>query len=89
MDSLKNDLDYFVFFVEKGEINEPDILRYYRKKLSSVKTNVNEISKYHPTYIDVKDYEETKEILGLIKKYYDLTDKIKDDKESSWLEKTS
>jgi hypothetical protein len=26
MDSLKNDLGYFVFFVQKGEIDDPDVL---------------------------------------------------------------
>jgi hypothetical protein len=57
-------------------------LRYYRKKLSDIKTNLDEIYKSYPAYIDVKDYEETKEILGLIEKYYELTDKIKEDTKS-------
>jgi hypothetical protein len=82
MDSLRNDLDYFVFFVEKGEITEPHILQYYRKKVTDIKSNVNEIYKSYPAYIDVKDYKETKEILGLIEKYYELTNKIKEDKKS-------
>jgi hypothetical protein len=83
MELLKNDLDYFVFFVEKGELYEPSILQYYRKKVSSVKANVGEISKYHPTYIDVKDYQETKDIMSLIDKYYGLTARFKEEKEDN------
>ena len=80
MDSLRHDLDYFVFFVEKGEKYEPDILRYYRKKVSDVKTNVNMINQ-HTDLKDVNGWDESKEILNLIEKYYDLTDKFKEDKE--------
>jgi hypothetical protein len=69
-----------MFFVEKGEIKEPDILEYYRKRVSDVEKNIGFISKQ---YIDVNGYEETQEILSLIRKYYELTIKIKIDKESS------
>jgi hypothetical protein len=45
MDSLKNDLGYFVFFVEKGEINDPDILEYYCKRVSDVDKDMRLISR--------------------------------------------
>jgi hypothetical protein len=84
MDSLRNDLDYFVFFVKEGEISERKILQYYRKKVTDIKANINEIYKSYPSYIDVKDFQETKEILGLIEKYNELTDNIKGGKKSKW-----
>jgi hypothetical protein len=72
MDSLKNDLGYFVFFVQKGEIDEPDILEYYCKRVSSVEKNMR--------LADFKSYVETGEILGLVRKYYELTDRVRVDK---------
>lgn len=70
MDSLKNDLDYFVFFVEKGEINEPDILEYYLKRVDDVDKNIKLISK---GVSGMEGWDETKEVLALINKYKELT----------------
>ena len=72
MESLKNDLSYFVFFVEKGEIDEHDILEYYCGRVSDVERNMR--------LADFRSYEETEQILDLIRKYYELTGKIKVDK---------
>jgi hypothetical protein len=33
MDSLTNELDYFVYLAEKGEIKDSIVLEYYRKRL--------------------------------------------------------
>jgi hypothetical protein len=82
MDSLIIDLDYFVFFVKEGEISERKILQYYRKRVIDIKANINEVYSYE-AYEDVKDFNETKEILGLIEKYNKLTDKFKEDTKSN------
>jgi hypothetical protein len=74
MDSLKNDLDYFVFFVEKGEINAPDILEYYLKRVDDVDKNIKGASK---RITGVDGWDETKEVLALINKYKELTKNLK------------
>jgi hypothetical protein len=38
---LKNDLDYFVFFVEKREIKATDILEFYRKHEKKIEAAFN------------------------------------------------
>jgi len=38
---LKNDLDYFVFFVEKREIKATDILEFYRKHEKKIEAPFN------------------------------------------------
>ena len=76
---LKNDLDYFVFFVEKREIKATDILEFYRKRVSDVYNTITNVCKLHP---DVKEYNETKEILRLIERYNEWTKNLG----SNWIE---
>jgi hypothetical protein len=72
MDSLETELRYFVNRTEKGGIKEHDILEYHHTRVSDLENNILFISKL---YADIREYEETKEILGLIKKYCELTNK--------------
>jgi hypothetical protein len=76
MDSVKNDLDYFVYFFEKGEITEPDILGYYRKRVVDIRNNIGLITK-QGVYSHVKGWDETKEILGGIERYLEKTNEFK------------
>jgi hypothetical protein len=48
--------------------------------MSEIDNNFRSINMNHP---DVKEYEDTKEILALIKKYCDLTAGFKEDKKSN------
>jgi len=70
MDFVKNDLGYFVFFVEKGEIRDRDILEYYNDRMNDVDKNMQRIMN---NYLITKEWEEVKEILEFIKKYFKLT----------------
>jgi hypothetical protein len=85
IDSVTNDLGYYVFFVKNGEIKDPDILEYYDKRISDLKDLIDFIIKQYPI---MTEYPVTQELLDQIKKYYESTNKIKKNKESSWLEKT-
>src|SRR5919106_3390043 len=78
MEYLKNDLSYFVFFVEKGEIEDRNVLEYYRTRISEVERNIKKITSMGSAYADIRNYEETKEIQRLVRKYFELTEeKIK------------
>jgi hypothetical protein len=78
MDSLKNELDYFVYLIEEDEIKEPYITEYYRKKLFEIYATMSSINKKYP---DAKQYSGTREILDLIERYHGLTGKMKEYKE--------
>jgi hypothetical protein len=70
MDLLKNDLDYFVFFVKKGEINAPDILEYYSKRVD----DVNETSRGLASMSQVwRNGMKQRGVLDLIREYKELT----------------
>jgi hypothetical protein len=66
--------------IETDKIKEHGILKYYRTRMSEIDNNFRSINMNHP---DVKEYEDTKEILALIKKYCDLTAGFKEDKKSN------
>ena len=74
LESLEDDLRYFVHLIEIEEIKEPIILEYYGIQLHAVKvySNVEFIGKQHPM---MKEY--TWGILGLIKEYHSLLAKKK------------
>ena len=72
LDSLENDLRYFVYLIKKKEIKEPIIKEYYQKQLRDVDVdaNVKLIGRQHP---EMKRY--TQEIIDLIKEYDSLAGK--------------
>ncbi|SRR5215207_8303262 len=74
LDSLVSELRYFVFFVEKGVIEEPAILEYYGKQLSGVDTTIKHLVSEHA---NLNEYPPTKEITNLIKEYNSLAGKKK------------
>src|SRR5215216_7754138 len=71
---LNDDLSYFVYLVDKGEIVDSSILEYYRKQLSHVHVDVNHIMSWYP---HVKEYRPSHEIIEHIKKYDSLLGKKK------------
>jgi hypothetical protein len=73
LDSLKNELGYFVHLIEKDEIKESFILEYYRKQLNDIDATIADLSTYdRPKH---KKYPSTEEIKQLIKKYDSLAAK--------------
>jgi hypothetical protein len=78
MNSLKNEMGYFVNLIEEGEIKEAFITEHYRKKLFDIYGTMHYINKQYP---DAKQYSATQEILDLIRRYHDLTGKMKEYKE--------
>jgi hypothetical protein len=75
MDSLTNEIDYFVYLVENGEINDSVVREYYRKRLLPIFMTAKFIDKQNP---ESKDYSGTQKILELIKKYHKVTGKMED-----------
>jgi hypothetical protein len=73
--SLRNELRYFVYLTEEGEMKERLVLEYYRERMSEVQNNVRFINKL---YADIRSYPEMQEILDLVKKYHILIGKIKE-----------
>lgn len=55
------------------EIEDRDVLEYYHTRVAEVERNIEKITKLGKAYADIKDYEETKEIKSLIRKYHGLT----------------
>lgn len=78
LDSLKNELDYFVYLTEKGEIKDSVVREYYRKRLLNIFVTARFINKQYP---ESQYYSGTQEILNLIEKYHKLTDKMKEYRE--------
>jgi hypothetical protein len=74
MDSLKNDLSYFVHLIKADEIKEPIILEYYGMQLSEVDRSLQHIIGLYP---NVKAYPPTMQVVGLIREYNLLADKKK------------
>jgi hypothetical protein len=75
MDSLANEMDYFVYLTENGEINDSVVREYYRKRLLPIFKTARFINKQYP---ESKDYSGTQKILGLIEKYHKAIGKIED-----------
>jgi hypothetical protein len=73
MDSLINELDYFVYLIEKGEIKGSTLREYYRKRLVNIFSTAIFINKAYP---DSKGYSEIQKILHLIQKYHKITGKV-------------
>jgi hypothetical protein len=73
--TLRNELGYLVRLVEEDEIQEPFIFEYYQEKLFDIHFIAKSIGKW---YADIRGYREMQEILELVKKYHELTDKIKE-----------
>lgn len=75
MDSLRNELDYFVYLTKEGEIKDPIVIEYYRKRLFSIYGTAKFVDKKYP---GTGKYSGTDEILDLIKKYHEITHKTKE-----------
>jgi hypothetical protein len=67
-----------IVLIKEGEIREPLITEYYRKKLLDIYATMRFINKQYP---DAKQYSGTQEILDLIKRYHEMTGKMKEYKE--------
>jgi hypothetical protein len=78
IDSLTNELDYFVYLVEKDDIKNSIVREYYRKRLVPIFRTAKFIDEKYP---DTGDYSRTKEILDRIAKYHKITHKMKEYKE--------
>jgi U3 small nucleolar ribonucleoprotein component len=61
---LKNDLDYFVFFVEKREIKATDILEFYRKHEKKIEDAFNyfRMNNFHPCLILARACGQTSDV---------------------------
>lgn len=75
MNSLRIELDYFVYLAEKGEIRDSIVREYYRKRLFPIFGTAKFIDKKYP---GTGDYSGTREILNLIKKYHGIIHKTKE-----------
>ena len=72
MDSLINELDYFVYLTENGEIRDFTIREYYRKRLLPIFMTIKYVKEWNPDYEDTR----SQEILNLIEKYHMITGKM-------------
>ena len=72
---LRTELDYFVYLIENGEIREPFIIEYYQKRLFDIIYIAKRIARWDS---DNTEYPETEQILDLVKKYHELTGKLKE-----------
>jgi hypothetical protein len=72
MDSLMKELDYFVYLTENGEIKDPTIREYYRKRLLPIFMTVKTVEAWNAD----PEYAIHYEILKLIEKYHDITGKM-------------
>jgi hypothetical protein len=75
IDSLINEMDYFVYLTENREIKDSIVREYYRKRLLPIFKTAQFINKQHP---GSKDYSGTQKILNLIEKYHKAIGKIED-----------
>lgn len=75
MDSLTNEVDYFVYLTENREINDSVVRDYYRKRLLPIFRTAKSINKQYP---QSADYSGTQKILDLIQKYHKVIGKIGD-----------
>lgn len=80
LESLKDDLDYFVYLMREGEIEAPIIRQYYRRQLRDAKIHFN-VKMIETQHSEMQKY--TKKVLDLIEEYYLLTGKPDEHKESS------
>ena len=59
-----------------NEMRESRVLDYYRLgRLLDIHVLAKRMCRWHP---DIKEYPETQQILSLVKKYHELTGKIKE-----------
>jgi hypothetical protein len=72
LDSLMNELDYFVYLTENGEIKDPTIREYYRKRLLPIFMTLKTVEAWNAD----SEYAVPYEILKLIEKYHDITGKM-------------
>jgi hypothetical protein len=72
MDSLMNELNYFVYLTENGEIKDATIREYYRKRLLPIFMTVKTVEDWNPDY----EYAIPYEIVKLIEKYHNITGKM-------------
>lgn len=75
MDSLGNELDYFVYLTKEGEIKDSVVTEYYRKRLLRIYGTAKFIEKKYP---GTGEYSGTGRIIDLIKKYHQITHKAKE-----------
>lgn len=75
IDSLRNELNYFVYLEEKGEIKDPIVTEYYRKRLLPIYRTVKFIEKKYP---GTGEYSGTGKIVDIIEKYHQITRKTKE-----------
>jgi hypothetical protein len=75
MESLKTELDYFVYLAEKGEIEDTVVSEYYRKRLFRIYATIRWINKQYP---HAQKHSKTQDILDLIEKYHKLMNKMKE-----------
>jgi len=71
---LRNELEYLVYLIENGEIRETFIREYYRKRLFDIQYIAKRIGRRNPD----NSYPGTKQVLDLVKKYHELTGKLKE-----------
>jgi hypothetical protein len=75
MDSLTNELGYFVYLMENREITNYVIREYYRKRLLPVFRTLKFIDKQYP---ESKESSGTKKVYELIEKYHKVVGKRED-----------
>jgi hypothetical protein len=66
---LRDQLGYFVYLTEKGEINDPVVREYYRKQLR----HTNGLAILMFANDKLNDFDGPQDILNLIRKYHVLT----------------
>jgi trans-2-enoyl-CoA reductase len=75
IDSLINEMDYFVYLTENREIEDPVVRDYYRKRLIPIFRTAKFIDKQDP---QSTNHSGTQKILGLIEKYHKVIGKTRD-----------
>jgi hypothetical protein len=74
INSLRNELNYFVYLTEKGGIKDSIVTEYYRKRLLPIYRTAKFIEKKYP---GTGEYSGTGKIVDLIEKYHQITHKTK------------
>jgi hypothetical protein len=73
LEALRRELQFFVFLTEKGEINKPNVLEYYRKASYEVLAYVVFLKNKYPD----TDYH-SQYIISLIEKYHKAIGNMKE-----------